>query len=151
MKGTQMETKAILPYESIQLKKLLNKTLQIKGSQYPNPAVGAMIIKDNSVIAEGYHEKAGFDHAEVIAINLAGDAAMGSTLLITLEPCTVYGKTPPCVNKIIDAGISRVIWAINDPNPKVFGTAKSILMGHNIQYCKIGKPHHQFNCLSVKQ
>ena len=111
---------------------LIERTLKTRGSQYPNPAVGSMVIKNNQIIAEGYHTIAGTSHAEAIAIENAQGLTDGATLLISLEPCCHKGKTPPCVDRIIEAKIKRVIWAIDDPNPKVYGKSKAILKRNGI-------------------
>jgi len=87
----------------------------------PNPQVGAVIVKDAEVIATGYHRKFGGPHAEVNALEEAGEAAAGATMYVTLEPCVHYGKTPPCADKIIESGLDRVHVALQDPNPKVSG------------------------------
>jgi len=92
-----------------------------KGKTLPNPAVGAVIVKDGKVIAIGYHERAGLPHAESIAIDKAGERTKGATLYVTLEPCNHYGKTPPCTEKIIKAGIKRVVIGVRDPNPIASG------------------------------
>jgi len=92
-----------------------------KGKTLPNPAVGAVIVKDGKVIATGYHKRAGLPHAESIAIDKAGERAKGATLYVTLEPCNHYGKTPPCTEKIIKAGIKRVVIGVRDPNPIASG------------------------------
>lgn len=92
-----------------------------KGRTSPNPMVGAVIIKDNKIIGEGFHKKAGEDHAEVVAIKNAGMNTKDSTLYVNLEPCTHFGRTPPCVSAIIEAGIKRVVIGIEDPNPLVKG------------------------------
>lgn len=84
----------------------------------PNPMVGAVVVKDDRIIGEGFHERAGAPHAEVIALRQAGDAARGGTLYVTLEPCAHHGRTPPCTDAIIAAGIARVVAAIDDPNPE---------------------------------
>jgi diaminohydroxyphosphoribosylaminopyrimidine deaminase/5-amino-6-(5-phosphoribosylamino)uracil reductase len=112
----------------------LLKTTESKrsGFQYPNPAVGAMVIKNNRCIGEGYHMMYGQAHAESTALSHAGSAAKGATLLVTLEPCTHTGKTSPCVDAIVRANISRVIWAIDDPNPRTSGKAAAILKKHGI-------------------
>lgn len=89
-----------------------------KGTTYPNPMVGAVVALRNKTIACGYHKKAGRPHAEVIVLDKAGRLAKGATLYVTLEPCSSYGRTPPCTNKIIEAGISRVVIAAADVNPK---------------------------------
>lgn len=88
------------------------------GTAYPNPMVGAVIVKDGAVLAEGWHERRGGPHAEVHALRQAGPAARGATLYVTLEPCNHHGATPPCTEAIIDAGIARVVFAAADPNPK---------------------------------
>ncbi|TCK06635.1 bifunctional diaminohydroxyphosphoribosylaminopyrimidine deaminase/5-amino-6-(5-phosphoribosylamino)uracil reductase RibD [Phorcysia thermohydrogeniphila] len=92
-----------------------------KGKTLPNPAVGAVIVKDGKVISTGYHERAGLPHAESIAIDRAGERAKGATLYVTLEPCNHYGRTPPCSEKIIKAGIKRVVVGVRDPNPVASG------------------------------
>lgn len=94
-----------------------------KGQGYtsPNPMVGAVIVKDGKVVATGYHQAAGGDHAEIHAINNAGAHAQSATLYVTLEPCNHAGRTPPCTEKILAAGIKRVVAAMKDPNPDVKG------------------------------
>ncbi|MCD4741693.1 MAG: bifunctional diaminohydroxyphosphoribosylaminopyrimidine deaminase/5-amino-6-(5-phosphoribosylamino)uracil reductase RibD [Desulfobacteraceae bacterium] len=92
-----------------------------KGFTSPNPAVGAVVVKNNNIVGKGWHKGAGLAHAEVEAINDAGVDAEQSTLYVTLEPCNHHGKTPPCTEKIINAGISRVVIGCKDPNPNVSG------------------------------
>ncbi|OOZ42700.1 riboflavin biosynthesis protein RibD [Solemya elarraichensis gill symbiont] len=87
----------------------------------PNPLVGCVIVKDNVLIAEGWHQKAGQPHAEKIALAAAGEEAKGATLYVTLEPCCHHGKTPPCSDAVVKAGVSRVVIAMKDPNPLVAG------------------------------
>lgn len=82
-----------------------------KGFTSPNPCVGAVVVKNGEVVGEGWHRAFGADHAEVMAINHAGDAARGADLFVTLEPCNHFGKTPPCTHKILRAGIRRVVAA----------------------------------------
>ncbi len=91
------------------------------GRTHPNPAVGAVIVKRGKVIAAGYHAKAGGPHAEAVALLKAGSEAKGATLYSTLEPCNHHGRTPPCSEAIIAAGIKRVVFASSDPNPIVNG------------------------------
>lgn len=91
------------------------------GRTSPNPLVGAVIVRDDRIVSIGWHRKAGTPHAEVHALNMAGELARGSTLYVTLEPCSHYGRTPPCVEAIIRAGVSRVVAAMSDPNPLVGG------------------------------
>ena len=87
----------------------------------PNPRVGCVIVKDDNIVAEAWHEKAGLPHAEVLALRQAGHAARGASVYVNLEPCCHQGRTPPCTGFLIDAGIKRVIAAIEDPNPQVAG------------------------------
>ncbi len=99
----------------------------------PNPLVGCVIVKNNKLIAQGYHTKYGAPHAEVEAINRAGSRVKGSTLYVTLEPCSTFGKTPPCTEIIKRAGIKRLVIGAVDPNPKHNGRAISILKKSRIQ------------------
>jgi diaminohydroxyphosphoribosylaminopyrimidine deaminase/5-amino-6-(5-phosphoribosylamino)uracil reductase len=92
-----------------------------RGSTSPNPMVGAMVVKRGRLVGEGYHRKLGGPHAEVRAISAAGAGARGATLYVTLEPCCHYGRTPPCTDAIIEAGLSRVVAACLDPFPRVNG------------------------------
>ncbi len=97
------------------------------GRTSPNPAVGAVIVKDGIVVGKGYHRAAGFPHAEVEAIRSAGEEAKGSELFVTLEPCNHHGRTPPCTQAIILAGINKVWYGIDDPNPGVCGGGADVL------------------------
>lgn len=92
-----------------------------RGRTSPNPMVGAVVVKDGCIIGKGYHTKAGAPHAEIEAFQDACENLEGATLYVTLEPCCMYGKTPPCTDAIIQAGIHRVVTAMIDPNPKVSG------------------------------
>jgi diaminohydroxyphosphoribosylaminopyrimidine deaminase/5-amino-6-(5-phosphoribosylamino)uracil reductase len=92
-----------------------------RGFTSPNPVVGAVAVSDGRVVGEGFHERYGGPHAEVNALGAAGAAATGATLYVTLEPCCVWGNTPPCTDAILRAGVSRVVVAIEDPNPSVSG------------------------------
>jgi diaminohydroxyphosphoribosylaminopyrimidine deaminase/5-amino-6-(5-phosphoribosylamino)uracil reductase len=98
-----------------------------KGRTSPNPLVGAVLVKRGKVVGEGYHAKAGEAHAEIVALRKAGKEARGSTLYVTLEPCTHYGKTPPCAPAVIQAGVRRVVVGMVDPNPVVKGKGISAL------------------------
>lgn len=96
------------------------------GRTAPNPMVGAVLVRDGEVIAEGYHAEFGGAHAEVVALQQAGGAAHGSTMYVTLEPCAHTGKTPPCAEAIIAAGVRRVVAAVADPNPEARGGARKL-------------------------
>ncbi|GBC89277.1 Riboflavin biosynthesis protein RibD [bacterium HR13] len=106
-----------------------------KGLTHPNPTVGCVIVKDGKIIAEGYHEKAGMPHAEAVALEKAGTQAEGSTLYVTLEPCTHYGRTPPCTDAIIRAKVKRVVIATLDPNPLMSGRGVQKLREAGIDVC----------------
>ncbi|NVJ59439.1 MAG: bifunctional diaminohydroxyphosphoribosylaminopyrimidine deaminase/5-amino-6-(5-phosphoribosylamino)uracil reductase RibD [Gammaproteobacteria bacterium] len=93
----------------------------------PNPKVGCVIAKNNIVVGEGYHQRFGEAHAEVNALAMAGDKAKGATAYVTLEPCAHQGKTGPCAKALISAGVSRVVMAMRDPNPKVDGGGEALL------------------------
>lgn len=87
----------------------------------PNPAVGAVVVKGGRVVSTGYHKRAGEKHAEVIALERAGDLARGATLYLTLEPCCHHGRTPPCVDRVAASGVKKVVLGASDPNPRVSG------------------------------
>jgi diaminohydroxyphosphoribosylaminopyrimidine deaminase/5-amino-6-(5-phosphoribosylamino)uracil reductase len=94
-----------------------------RGLVSPNPLVGAVVVRDGRVVGEGWHEGPGRPHAEVVALEAAGPLTRGATLFTTLEPCSHYGRTPPCAPRIVEAGVERVVAAIEDPNPMVDGFA----------------------------
>ncbi len=103
-----------------------------RGTTSPNPMVGALIIKDGRIIGQGFHLQAGSPHAEIHALNEAGSAAIGATLVVTLEPCCHHGRTPPCTDAIIAAGITHVIIGAQDPNPLVAGKGINALKAAGI-------------------
>ena len=102
------------------------------GRTWPNPAVGALVIRDGVIIGRGWTQPGGRPHAEPEALARAGEAARGATLYVTLEPCSHFGKSPPCVDAIIAAGITRVVSAIEDPNPEVAGQGHAKLRAAGI-------------------
>jgi len=117
--------------------KYMKRAIEIskKGEGYtnPNPLVGAVIIKNEKIIGEGYHEFYGGPHAEINAFNNATEDVKGATMYVTLEPCSHFGKTPPCANKIVEKGISKVIIGMKDPNPLVSGKGIEILRANGIE------------------
>lgn len=115
------------------MQRALELAARAKGRTSPNPLVGAVVVKDGEIVGEGYHRKAGEPHAEVIALEAAGENSRNATLYVTLEPCNHYGKTPPCTEAVIKAGISTVYVATPDPNPKVSGQGIARLREAGIQ------------------
>ena len=107
------------------------------GKTSPNPMVGAVVVKNGNIVGEGYHHKAGTPHAEVHALNAAGENAKGATIYVTLEPCSTYGRTPPCTEAIKKAGIKRVVAATEDFNGKHAGNGFTILRDAGIEV-KVG-------------
>ena len=107
--------------DSKYMKRALSLSLKGVGFVNPNPLVGAVIVKDGKIIGEGYHKKYGEAHAEINALKNCKGSPRGATMYVTLEPCSHYGKTPPCVDAIIKSGIAKVVCAMKDPNPKVCG------------------------------
>lgn len=99
----------------------------------PNPRVGCVVVRDDEIVGEGWHEKAGEPHAEVNALQMAGDTARGATAYVTLEPCSHHGRTPPCAEALIAAGLTRVIAAMTDPNPLVAGQGLARLSAAGIE------------------
>ena len=99
----------------------------------PNPRVGCVIVKNDNVIGEGWHQQAGGPHAEVHALRDAGDNAKGATAYVTLEPCSHHGRTPPCAEGLIKAGVARVVGAVRDPNPEVAGRGFQMLRDAGIE------------------
>ncbi len=115
------------------MRKALGLAKQGLGFTSPNPPVGAIIVKDNRIIGQGYHKQAGSSHAEIIALNEAGDDVKGATLYVTLEPCCHQGKTPPCCSSLLHTGLKRVVIGSIDPNPQVKGKGMQILRDAGIE------------------
>ena len=115
----------------------LKLALKAKGKTFPNPLVGALVVKKNRIIGRGFHAQAGFAHAEIVALDEAGKKAKGATLYVTLEPCAHTGRTPPCINRIIGSGIKEVVVGMIDPNPLNNGKGVMLLKQSNIKV-KVG-------------
>ncbi|MBI3929407.1 MAG: bifunctional diaminohydroxyphosphoribosylaminopyrimidine deaminase/5-amino-6-(5-phosphoribosylamino)uracil reductase RibD [Armatimonadetes bacterium] len=103
------------------MERALQLALQGLGRTSPNPVVGAIVVQGDQIVGEGYHARAGEPHAEIHALERAGTAARGATLYVTLEPCCHQGRTPPCVGRVLESGVSRVVVGMTDPNPRVQG------------------------------
>ena len=99
----------------------------------PNPRVGCVLVKDGNIVGEGWHQRAGEPHAEVLALKQAGDNAKDATAYVTLEPCSHTGKTPPCADALVQAGVARVVVAMQDPNPQVAGQGLKRLHDNGIE------------------
>lgn len=110
-----------LDIDRMYMERALELAAQARGKTSPNPCVGCVIVKDGSVIGEGFHEKAGEPHAEVHALLRAGDEAKGATAYVSLEPCNHFGRTPPCTHALLRHGVSRVVAGMVDPDPRVSG------------------------------
>jgi diaminohydroxyphosphoribosylaminopyrimidine deaminase / 5-amino-6-(5-phosphoribosylamino)uracil reductase len=104
-----------------------------EGRTRPNPAVGAVIVRDGEVVGEGYHPQAGEPHAEIFALRQAGERARGAELFVTLEPCSHHGRTGPCVEAVLAAGIRRVCVGVVDPNPQVAGRGIGLLQAAGVE------------------
>ena len=118
-----------------------------RGRTSPNPVVGAVLVKRGEVVGEGYHAKIGEAHAEIVALRRAGEKARGAVLYLNLEPCTHYGKTPPCVPQVIKAGLKRAVIGMEDPNPLVNGKGIELLRksGLDVKLGVLGKECQRLN------
>ncbi len=105
----------------------LELAAQARGRTWPNPAVGAVIVRDGRVIGRGFHHRAGAPHAEIEALRDATESVRGATIYVTLEPCSHHGRTPPCAEALVNAGLGRVVVAVGDPNPKVSGRGMALI------------------------
>lgn len=119
--------------EEVWMRRALALAARGLGRTRPNPAVGAVIVKEGQVVGEGFHRRAGEPHAEVLALEEAGERARGAEMYVVLEPCNHEGKTPPCTEAILAAGISRVVVAVRDPNPQVPGGGIERLAGAGVE------------------
>jgi diaminohydroxyphosphoribosylaminopyrimidine deaminase/5-amino-6-(5-phosphoribosylamino)uracil reductase len=119
------------------MKEFLELALELaergRGTTKPNPVVGAVLVRDEEVVGRGWHDRAGGPHAEIVALEAAGDDARGATLYTTLEPCVHHGRTPPCVDALIAAGVARVVAAAGDPNPQTHGRGFETLRAAGIE------------------
>lgn len=130
------------------MRRVLELAAQGTDTTRPNPMVGALIVKDGEVIASSYHVSAGGPHAEISALKIAGEAARGSTVYINLEPCSHHGRTPPCAQALIDAGVKRVVAGIIDPNPQVSGSGIAMLEAAGID-TKLGVLEDECRALNL--
>src|SRR6266700_5248866 len=119
------------PAERAAMERALDLARRGWGRVAPNPLVGAVVLVGDTVVGEGYHPEYGGPHAEVVALEAAGERARGATLVVNLEPCAHHGKTPPCVEAIVAAGVARVVAAIRDPDPEARGGA-GVLRGRGV-------------------
>lgn len=131
--GIQKNNEDMYHEQSYYMKRAIALSKKGIGYTNPNPLVGAVIVKDGKIIGEGYHENVGKNHAEINALNHCNESVKGATMYVTLEPCSHYGKTPPCVDAIIASGIKEVIIGMIDPNPLVAGNGIKALEEQHIR------------------
>src|SRR3989449_2661040 len=124
--GSASDSASERPPERAAMQRALDLARRGWGRVAPNPLVGAVVLAGDSVVAEGYHAEYGGPHAEVVALEAAGARARGATLVVNLEPCAHHGKTPPCTDAILAAGVARVVAALRDPDPEAHGGAVSL-------------------------
>lgn len=153
--------------EQFMMKRAFDLAIRGRGRTFPNPMVGALIVRDDVIVGEGYHHRVGGPHAEIEAIEDARGNTRGATLYVNLEPCNHHGKTPPCSEAIVRAGIKKVVCAMKDPNPKVRGKGLRRLSEENIDvtvgilsdeaerlnevYCKNMRENLPFVALKIAQ
>lgn len=107
--------------DDVYMRRALELAERGRGLVSPNPLVGAVVVRDGEIVGEGWHEGPGRPHAEIVALDVAGDSARGADLYVSLEPCSHFGRTPPCAPRVIASGVARVVAALEDPNPLVNG------------------------------
>src|SRR5499427_4127468 len=121
------------PFDEAAMRRALELATRGLYSTHPNPRVGAVLVRDDEIVGEGWHERAGEPHAEPNALRAAGERARGATAYVTLEPCSHHGRTPPCVDALLAAGVRRVVYAIGDPDPRVNGRGAKLLREAGVQ------------------
>jgi diaminohydroxyphosphoribosylaminopyrimidine deaminase / 5-amino-6-(5-phosphoribosylamino)uracil reductase len=117
----EMHAQARLKSDTGFLEQALELAERGRGTTHPNPVVGAVVVRDGEVVGEGWHERKGGAHGEVVALEAAAERARGATLYVTMEPCTHHGDTPPCTTTVLEAGVAQVVAGALDPNPKAGG------------------------------
>ncbi|MGQ9749861.1 bifunctional diaminohydroxyphosphoribosylaminopyrimidine deaminase/5-amino-6-(5-phosphoribosylamino)uracil reductase RibD [Desulfosoma sp.] len=157
-----------MPQDEHFMRRAIRLAVKGRGRTSPNPIVGAVVVRDGHVVGDGFHQQLGGPHAEVHALRRAGRSAHGATLYVTLEPCNHHGRTPPCTEAILLAGIARVVIGMSDPNPKVTGggaerlrqAGLSVTMGVLEKECRAlnqpfikwvtqGRPHVTLKCAAT--
>jgi len=153
--------------DQIMIKKTFDLAIRGKGRTFPNPMVGALVVRKGVIVGEGYHRQAGGPHAETMALDDASGKTQGSTLYVNLEPCNHHGNTPPCTDAIVKAGIKKVVCSMEDPNPRVKGRGLKRLSEEDVEvsvglmenearrlnevYCKNMREELPFVALKVAQ
>ena len=120
-------------FDEAAMRRALELAARGLASTQPNPRVGAVLARDGEIVGEGWHEFAGGPHAEPRALEAAGERARGATAYVTLEPCSHHGRTPPCVDGLLAAGVRRVVYAVGDPDPRVNGRGAKLLRDAGVQ------------------
>ncbi|MCM8813958.1 MAG: bifunctional diaminohydroxyphosphoribosylaminopyrimidine deaminase/5-amino-6-(5-phosphoribosylamino)uracil reductase RibD [Candidatus Omnitrophica bacterium] len=144
--------RTVVSEERALLQQALRLARRGDGAVSPNPLVGALVVKGGKIIGRGYHRRCGGPHAEVYALRQAGTAARGATLIVTLEPCNHYGRTPPCTEAILQAGIARVVVGMRDPHPLMNGKSLQRLAAAGIEVAVAvdPRPFQELNRIFIK-
>ncbi len=132
------------------MERALQLAAQGLGRTRPNPVVGAVVVRDDSIVAEGWHQQAGQPHAEAVALQQAGSKAIGSTLYVNLEPCCHHGRTPPCAPAVVEAKVDRVVIGMLDPDPRVAGKGAESLRQAGLTV-EMADPDSQRRCLEMNR